>query len=65
MDLELSDDIEESFKKFQGLIYKEYKKMKDEFVVIDATKPPEEQQRLVRAVVESKIDLKRFKKKDL
>jgi len=63
MDLELSEDIEESFKKFQGMIYKEYKKMKDEFVVINATKPPEEQQRLIRSVVESKIDLKRFKKK--
>lgn len=64
MDLELSDDIEESFKLFQGLIYDQYKKLKKEygFFTIDGTKAPEEQQMLVRDVIQKKIDLKKFKK---
>ena len=50
MDLGLSDDIEESFKLFQGHIIEEYEKMVDEFglVVIDATRSIEEQQAEVR-----------------
>ncbi len=46
MDLGLSDDIEESFRLFQGQIIEEYEKMVDEFglVVIDATRSIEEQQ---------------------
>lgn len=65
MDLELDDDIEESFKKFQGLIYAEYKRLRKEFpfVVVDGTEPPEEQQRLVRSVIEKKIDLRKFKQR--
>jgi len=41
MDLDLSDDPEESFRLFQGLILKEYEKMVTEFglTVIDATLP--------------------------
>lgn len=65
MDLELDDDIEESFKKFQGLIYAEYKRLRKEFPfdVVDGTEPPEEQQRLVRSVIEKKIDLRKFKQR--
>ena len=50
MDLGLSDDIEESFRMFQGRIIEEYEKMVDEFglVVIDATRSIEEQQAEVR-----------------
>lgn len=64
MDLELSDDIEDSFKLFQGLIYDQYKKLKKEygFFTIDGTKAPEAQQMLVRDVIQKKIDLKKFKK---
>lgn len=63
MDLELSDDIEESFKIFQGLIYREYRKIRKEFgfTVIDATLPPERQQQKMRDVVRDRIPLSRFK----
>jgi dTMP kinase len=53
MDLELSDDIEESFRIFQGRIIEEYEKMVEEFglVVIDATRSIEDQQGEVRRIV--------------
>ena len=53
MDLDLSDDIEESFRVFQGRIIEEYEKMVDEFglVAIDATRSFEEQQAEVRRIV--------------
>ncbi len=53
MDLELSNDLEESFRLFQGRIIDEYEKMINEFglVVIDATHSIEEQQAEVRKIV--------------
>jgi dTMP kinase len=53
MDLALSDDIEESFRLFQGRIIDEYEKMVDEFnlVAIDATRSIEAQQAEVRRIV--------------
>jgi dTMP kinase len=53
MDLGLSDDLEESFRLFQGGIIEEYEKMVEEFglVVIDATLSIEEQQAQVRKIV--------------
>ncbi len=53
MDLDLSDDIEESFRIFQGRIIEEYEKMVEEFglVVIDATLSIEDQQAQVRKIV--------------
>jgi dTMP kinase len=53
MDLELSTDIEESFRLFQGRIIEEYEKMIHEFglVAIDATRSIEEQQAEVRKIV--------------
>ena len=53
MDLELSDDIEESFRVFQGRIIEEYEKMVSEFglVAIDATLSIEEQQAQMRQIV--------------
>ncbi len=53
MDLELSNDIEESFRLFQGRIIDEYEKMITEFglVAIDATRSIEEQQAEVRKIV--------------
>jgi dTMP kinase len=57
MDLGLSDDIEESFKLFQGRIRERYEEMVDEFGlrVIDATRSIEEQQNEVRGIVEREL----------
>jgi dTMP kinase len=57
MDLGLSDDIEESFRMFQGMIKDKYEAMVEEFglTVIDATRSIEEQQNEVRALVEREL----------
>ncbi|HST23827.1 MAG TPA: dTMP kinase [Blastocatellia bacterium] len=63
MDLGLSDDIEESFRLFQGMIRDRYEQMVDEFglTVIDATRSIEEQQNEVRAIVERELhDLPKY-----
>jgi len=63
MDLGLSDDIEESFRMFQGMIRDRYEEMVDEFglTVIDATRSIEEQQNEVRAIVERELhDLPKY-----
>ena len=53
MDLGLSKDPVESFRLFQGIIKEQYDRMaeKEGFVVMDATKSIEEQQREMRAIV--------------
>ncbi len=53
MDLELSEDIEDSFRLFQSRIIEEYEKMVGEFglVVIDATLSIEAQQAQMRQIV--------------
>ena len=63
MDLGLSDDPEESFGIFQGMIYDEYCRIRDEchFVTIEASQPPEEQQRTMRSILHQKIDLAQFR----
>jgi dTMP kinase len=52
-DVGLADDLEESFRIFQGRIIEEYESMVEEFglVVIDASLPVEEQQTRMRQVV--------------
>ena len=57
MDLELSEDEEESFKIFQGRILEEYEKMVPEFdlIAVDATLPIEEQQSHMRQTVKAKL----------
>ena len=52
MDLDLSDDLEESFRLFQGRIIDQYEAMIDEFglVTIDATRSIEDQQAEVRRI---------------
>ena len=57
MDLQLSDDIEESFGLFQGQILKQYDALVKEFglIVIDATQPIEEQQAQMRSLVKEKL----------
>jgi dTMP kinase len=58
MDLELSEDIEGSFKVFQGRIIEKYEEMVKEFglTVIDATRSIEEQQAEVRELVAKKLE---------
>lgn len=53
MDLGLSNDVEESFRIFQGRILAEYDRMAQEmgFHIIDATQSIEDQQRQMRAIV--------------
>jgi dTMP kinase len=65
MDLGLSSDPFESFRIFQGLINAEYQHMKKEcgFVAIDAAKPPEEQQQIMRKIVTQRIAIEHFKAK--
>ncbi len=57
MDLELSEDPEESFRVFQSRIIEEYEKMVPEFdlTVVDATLPIEEQQTQMRQLVKAKL----------
>ncbi len=57
MDLELSEDTEESFRLFQGRIIEEYEKMVPEFdlTVVDATLPIEDQQTQMRQLVKTKL----------
>jgi len=57
MDLGLANDIEDSFRLFQGMIREQYEAMVDEFglTVIDATRAIEDQQNEVRAIVEREL----------
>jgi dTMP kinase len=57
MDLELSRNVEESFRIFQGRILNEYEAMTQEmgFQVIDATLSIEEQQQQMRSIVQKKL----------
>jgi dTMP kinase len=62
MDLNLSNDIEESFRIFQGRMLEQYLAMSSEFkfTVMDANQSIEPQQSLVRKLVADKIDLEQF-----
>ncbi len=57
MDLDLSEDEEESFRMFQNRIIDEYEKMVPEFdlTVVDATLPIEAQQAQMRQIVKAKL----------
>ena len=63
MDMGFDDDIYQSFRIFQGHVYEEYIKMAQEFGFydLDASRSPEEEQKEVRAIVQKKIELARFK----
>ncbi len=65
MDLNLSPDITESFRIFQGRVLEEYLAMADEFAftVMDATRPVHTQQEEVRAIIDERIDLALFHKR--
>jgi len=63
MDMGFDDDIYQSFRIFQGYVYEEYLNMAKEygFTVVDAARSPEEEQKEVRAIVQKKIDLAKYK----
>ena len=63
MDMGFSTDPNESFRIFQGQIHREYRRMIREydFIRIDAEQPPDVQQTKVRDIVESRIDLPRYR----
>jgi dTMP kinase len=66
MDLGLSPDPYESFRIFQGRVHEEYSRITAEFpfVRIDATRPSEAQQSLMRSLVQKRIALSKFKLKE-
>lgn len=63
MDLDLSPDLTESFRIFQGRVMEQYLKMVEEFrlTVMDATRTIPEQQHRVREIISERIDLPRFR----
>jgi dTMP kinase len=63
MDLNLSQDPYESFRIFQGRIFEQYLAMSTEFdfAVIDANQGVEQQQQIVRKLVQTTVKLSRFK----
>lgn len=63
MDMGYSTDPYESFRIFQGHIYSEYLRMVNEFgfISIDGTKPVDEQQQVVRQIIEERIDLPEYR----
>ena len=65
MDLELSPDITESFRIFQGRVLDEYLKMVEEFgfTVVDATQAVHRQQGIVRRLIQERVDLGFFRKR--
>jgi len=62
MDLGLSFDPGESFRRFQGMIMDEYEQMiaTDNFVLMDGTMAVNKLQEQMRAIVAARIDLSRF-----
>jgi dTMP kinase len=65
MDLDLSPDPYESFRKFQGMLNDEYHNIAAQynFVVIDASHRPDDQQQLVRNFIHQRIDLSKHRSK--
>ena len=63
MDLGFSPDPQESFRIFQERIYREYLEMKDEFgfVTINGADTIEDQQAIVRKIVENATDLPSYR----
>ena len=62
MDLNLSADPYESFRLFQGRIFEQYLAMSTEFrfTIMDANQRIEEQQGLVRKLLTTKVDIRKF-----
>jgi dTMP kinase len=62
MDMRLSPDMYESFRIFQGRLLEQYLAMSTEFnfLVVDAGKPVEAQQSIVRQLVSARLDLEQY-----
>jgi dTMP kinase len=62
MDMRISNDPYESFRIFQGRLLEQYLAMSTEFgfLVLDANRPIEAQQSVIRSLVASKLDLSAF-----
>jgi dTMP kinase len=62
MDMRLSTDPYESFRMFQGRLLEQYLAMSSEFhfLEVDANRPIEAQQRVVRDLVSARVDLCRY-----
>ncbi len=67
MDLNLSDDIEESFRIFSGRIRDQYEKMSEEFgfTVVDAAAQIPVQQQEMRKVVSAAFDLSKYLQREV
>ncbi|MBI1785085.1 thymidylate kinase [Candidatus Sumerlaeota bacterium] len=65
MDIGLSMDPIESFKLFQGMILDEYDKMvqSDRFVKMDGKLPVNQLQKQMRAIVQSRVNLEKYRSK--
>jgi dTMP kinase len=65
MDLNLSPDPYESFRIFQGMLNDEYHNisLQYNFSMIDASRPPDDQQQVVRDYVQRRIDLSKHRAK--
>ncbi len=65
MDLDLSTDIYESFRIFQGRVLESYKSMAKEFnfTVMDATKPIHALQEKAREIIGERVDLSVYRKR--
>ena len=63
MDLDLSTDINESFRIFQGMVMREYDHLAEEFkfTVVDATRNVYEQQQWIRSLISHHVDLSQFR----
>ncbi len=63
LDMDLSENPEESFTLFQGKILSEYDRMVSEFglTLVDATRSIEQQQREVRQLIQSHLENRRFR----
>lgn len=63
MDMGLSTDPYESFRRFQGMLIDEYRNIAPQynFVIIDAKRRPDDQQQSVREFIQRRIDLTKHK----
>jgi dTMP kinase len=63
MDLDLSTDINESFRVFQGMVMHQYDRLAEEFqfTVVDATRNVYEQQQWIRSLISRRVDLSQFR----
>ncbi|MEX2281710.1 MAG: thymidylate kinase [Gemmatimonadota bacterium] len=63
MDLDLSPDISESFRMFQGMVVEQYDRLAEEFkfTVVDATRNVYEQQQWIRSLISRHVDLSQFR----